>query len=75
MANTKSTDNGIDKLTRIGPKWSSDGHRYARRHPGYHRFGTQMTECAAAVQMALDVEGVVDGGMKVKKISGLNLAI
>ena len=41
-----------------------------RHHPGCHRVGSQMTECAAADQMALDVEVIVDGGMEAKKSLG-----
>ena len=40
------------------------------RHPSCYNVGAQIMECAAADQMALDVECVVDGGMKAKKSLG-----
>ena len=41
-----------------------------RGQPGCHRVGPQMTECAAADQMALDVEVIIDGGMSGEKSLG-----
>ena len=34
-----------------------------RRHPGHHSLSAKVTKCAAADQMASDVEVIVDGGM------------
>ena len=44
--------------------------RRRRHHPGCHRVGSQLTEGAAADQMALDVEVIVDGGMSGEKSLG-----
>ena len=44
--------------------------RRGRCSPGHHGLSAKVTECAAADQMAVDVEGIVDGGIKAKCDAG-----